>query len=280
MKNKTFVDNVFIITGAASGMGRELALQAAKKGAYVLATDWNGDGLQETALLGKEQGIMIHTDRLDVSDKQAITRFAETVTPTLGNRKLVLINNAGVGLRSGTFEQTDLDDFEWLVNINLWGAIRLTKAFYPYFMQRKEGHIVNTSSVFGFIGVAMNAPYCTSKFGLRGFTESLRMELRGSGVHVTSVHPGGIKTNIVRNALVKDSKIEAAIHKKSVDAFEKQALTTAEKAAKQILYAIEKKKSRLVIGMDGKAIDFISRLLPVAYTGILERQLKKAFGVS
>jgi butyryl-CoA dehydrogenase len=277
MKGAAFTNKVFIITGAASGIGRELALQAAQKGASVIATDRNQAGLLETVSLAAERGHALQHQLLDVGDKDAIARFAGTVTPALTNRNLVLINNAGVGLSSGTFRETDLADFEWLLNINLWGAIRLTKAFYPYFFSRGEGHIVNISSVFGFIGVANNVSYCTSKFALRGFTESLRMELKGSGINIMSVHPGGIKTNIVRNALLKSNVVPASVHQKSIASFDKRALTTAPSAAAQILSALEKNKARLVIGRDGKAIDLLARLLPVFYTNILISQMKKMF---
>jgi butyryl-CoA dehydrogenase len=277
MKGAAYTNKVFIITGAASGIGRELALQAAQKGTSVIATDCNEAGLLETVSLAAETGHALQHQLLDVGDKDAIARFAGTVTPALANRKLVLINNAGVGLSSGTFRETDLVDFEWLLNINLWGAIRLTKAFYPYFFARGEGQIVNISSVFGFIGVANNVSYCTSKFALRGFTESLRMELRGSGINIMSVHPGGIKTNIVRNALLKSDVVPASVHQKSIASFDKRALTTAPSAAAQILSAIEKNKARLVIGRDGKAIDLLARMLPVFYTNILISQMKKTF---
>lgn len=274
-----FTGNVFIITGAASGIGRELSLHAARKRAHVIATDRNESALAETVHLAQKSGLAIQSVLLDVSDKEAITRFAGEVTPALDNRKLVLVNNAGAGLSSGTFHDTSLEDFEWLVNINLWGAIRMTKAFYPYLISRNEGHIVNVSSVFGLIGVMLNVPYCTSKFALRGFTESLRMELKGTGICTTSVHPGGIRTNLIRNTLVRQNIVDASRHGKYINSFEKHALTSAESAAAQILKAVEKKRQRLVIGRDGKAIDILARLFPLAYTGIVEKRLRKTFAV-
>lgn len=274
-----FTGTVFIITGAASGIGRELALQAVRKGAHVIATDRNETALAETVHLAQKSGLVIQSALLDISDKEDISRFAGDVIPALGSRKLVLVNNAGVGLSSGTFHHTTLDDFEWMVNINLWGAIRMTKAFYPYFISRNEGHIVNVSSVFGLIGVMMNVPYCTSKFALRGFTESLRMELKGTGICTTSVHPGGTRTNLIRNTIVRENIVDASRHGKYISSFDKHALTSAESAAAQILKAVEKKRKRLVIGKDGKAIDILARLFPVAYTGIIEKQLRKTFAV-
>jgi butyryl-CoA dehydrogenase len=274
----SFTNTIVLITGAASGIGRQLAVQAAERGATVIATDRNELELEVTRQLAQNNGLLIQTHLLDVADSQAISQFAADQVPQFDGRKLVLINNAGVALSSGTFHDTSLEDFEWLLNINLWGTIRMTKAFYPYLIESNEGHIVNISSVFGLIGVALSVPYCTSKFGVRGFTESLRMELRGTGIGTTCVHPGGVKTNIVKNALVKEAG-RASRHQKSVIAFERQARTTAESAAQQILNAVEKKKSRLVIGVDGWAIDWMSRTFPVQYTAIIKKQFKKAFGV-
>ena len=280
MARSSFLNSVAIITGAASGIGRQLALQAAARGAAVIASDIDRNGLLETQELGNQQGLQIEVHQLDVADKEAVFRFAEQQIPLLEGRRLLLINNAGVGLFSGPFQYTELEDFEWLLNINLWGTIYMSKAFYPYVLKMNEGHIVNLSSVFGLAGVANQSAYCTSKFAVRGFTETLRMELSGTGVNTTSVHPGGIRTNIVKSSLPKGAVATKAMHRKSVASFKKTAKTTAEEAARQILNAVEKKKKRLVIGKDGKAIDIITRLFPVRYTEILKKQLEKAFGVS
>ena len=277
MAVNTFNKAVVLVTGAASGIGRELAIQAAGRGAQVLATDVNGQLLEETKILANNKGLTITTSVLDVADPQAIETFALQQVPLLQSRKLVLINNAGVALASGKFEHTSLDDFAWLLNINLWGAIRLTKAFYPYFLQQNEGHIVNLSSVFGLVGVENQTAYCTAKFGLRGFTETLRMELRGTGICTTTVHPGGIKTNIVRNARFNQSLITPVDREESIAVFDKHARTTAASAARQILNAVQKKKQRLVIGTDGVVLDSLARFLPVGYTRIIKQQIEKTF---
>jgi butyryl-CoA dehydrogenase len=153
----------------------------------------------------------------------------------------------------------------------------LTKAFYPYLLQQNEGHIVNLSSVFGLVGVENQSAYCTAKFGLRGFTETLRMELRGTGICTTTVHPGGIKTNIVRNARFNPLLSTPETHEESITVFDKQARTTAASAARQILDAVEKKKQRLVIGADGVVLDSLARFFPVGYTRIIKHQIKKTF---
>lgn len=274
---KTFKNAVVIITGAASGMGQEMALQAAQKGGHVIATDVNEKGLAETQAMAQANGFTIEIQILDVSQKADIEVFAQKMQPILNNRQLILINNAGVGLMSGNFNDTSLEDYEWLLSINLWGVIRMTKAFYPYFMAQNAGHIVNISSVFGFAGVAFQTAYCTSKFGVRGFTEAIRMELSETNIGTTVVHPGGIKTNIVRNSLPKGEFATAEMHKDAISRFDKNAPTSSEKAARLILEAVEKDKKRLVIGADGKLIEWIVRLFPVAFTRLLKGQLEKAF---
>ena len=277
MKTSKFANAVVVITGAASGMGQYMAIQAAQKGGHVIATDVNEKGLAETQAMAQAVGFTLDIQRLDVSEKADINAFAQHVLPTLNNRKLILINNAGIGLMSGNFNDTDIDDFETLINVNLWGVIRMTKAFYPYFMAQNEGHIVNISSIFGFGGVMFQSAYCTAKFGVRGFTESLRMELLETHIGTTCVHPGGIKTNIVRNSPPKGTFMTADMHRESIQQFDKNAFTKAENAAKQILNAVEKSKKRLVIGLDGKLFNLVIRLFPVSYTRILKGQLEKVF---
>lgn len=267
-----------IITGAGSGMGRQMALQAAKRGARVIAVDYNNITLDETKALAQAQGSEIETFVLDVANAQAIEAFATQLIPTFNKGRLILINNAGVSIFTGNFEHTPLDEFEWLINVNMWGVIRLTKAFYPYFLEHNNGHIVNLSSVFGLGGMGGNSAYCTSKFAVRGFTETLRMELADTNVGTTSVHPGGVKTNIVRNQVPKGGHTTDEMLSNVVNKFEKNARTTPEHAAQQILDAVEKKKTRLVIGSDGKMLDFVTRLFPEAYTNIVRKKAKKSFG--
>jgi NAD(P)-dependent dehydrogenase (short-subunit alcohol dehydrogenase family) len=275
MANSTFNGAVAVITGAASGMGRFMAIQAAQRGARVIAVDINVAGLDETKAMAQVSGQTIETRILDVANKQSIETFAQNTISTLNNRKLILINNAGVALLSGTFAQTPMQDFEWLININLWGVIHMTKAFYPYFIAKGEGHIVNLSSVFGLAGVGNNSAYCTAKFGVRGFTETIRMELMGTGVGTTCVHPGGIKTNIVKNAPAKGEYVDEAMRQKTIDQFGRMAMTTAEDAARQILDAVEKKQEKLVIGADGRLLNLLVWLFPVSYSKIIKRRMDK-----
>jgi NAD(P)-dependent dehydrogenase (short-subunit alcohol dehydrogenase family) len=270
-----FSNAVVLITGAASGIGRSLAVQAAQRGASVIATDINQIELAETNQLAEGK---LETHRLDVSKPDDIVDFARQIIPTLGGRPLILVNNAGVGLAAGTFWETTETDFDWLMSINLFGVIRMTRAFLPYMIQHNNGHLVNISSVFGFAGVMNQSAYCTAKFGVRGFTETLRMELLDTKVGITCVHPGGIDTNITRNSRIgAGGHVTEAMHKKATENFKKAAITTPDQAAQQIWAGIEKGQMRVVIGADGRLIDRITRLFPTGYTKMLKKQLEKAF---
>jgi butyryl-CoA dehydrogenase len=266
-----FKNSVVVITGAASGIGQQLAIQASQLGAAVIATDINVPGLEETRKAGNDIKIQL----LDVADKDAIQGFADGLIPTLNGKKLVLINNAGVALLSGSFHETTLEDIEWLFNINFWGVIRMTKAFYPYFISRNEGHIVNISSVFGLGGFLHQSAYSPSKFAVRGFTETLRMELIGTGICTTTVHPGGINTAITSNANARGRFADHQHH--SVKEFAKIAGTSPEKAARTILAGMARKKQRILIGNDALMIDIATRLFPVAYSSIAAKRSKKLF---
>lgn len=270
-----FQNAVVIITGAGSGIGRQLTIQAAAEGAHVIATDINEAGLAET----KQQAPgHVTTARLDVSDAGAILAFAEQTIPVLANKRLILVNNAGVALGSGPFSETGLDEFEWLLSINLWGVVRMTKAFLPHLMAQKTGHIVNLSSVFGLAGVMNQSAYCTAKFGVRGFSDVLRMELLDTKIGVTCVHPGGIKTNIAANARVgKSGFVTNAMHQQGAVSFEKVAKTTPQEAARQIWNGVRQNKARVLIGADARQIEWLTRLFPTRYVRLMRRQIEKVF---
>ena len=164
------------------------------------------------------------------------------------------------------------DDFEWLMSINFWGVVHGTKAFLPHLKAAGEGHIVNLSSVFGLISVPSQSAYNSAKFAVRGFTDALRMELEidKCGVSSTTIHPGGIKTNIVRNSRMDDSVANmAGTVDEAAKQFDKTAMTSPEKAARQILAAVEKNQRRALIGPDAKAIDLLSRLPAGLYQRVL-----------
>lgn len=268
-----------IVTGAASGMGRYLAVQAVARGSRVIATDINESGLVETQMLARANGHDIQIRQLDVSNATAIQAFAEAVTPTLQKQKLFLFNNAGVALAAGPFAATPLPDFEWLLDVNLYGVIRMTKAFLPYMLACNEGHIVNVSSIFGLGGVRFESAYCTSKFGVHGFTEAVRMELLDTNIKVTSVHPGGVKTNIVRNARVAGDHVTLAEKDATVKKFAARARTRPEVAARQILDAAARGRAQLLIGADAKFLAATIRLFPTAYLKLWRTMIDQVFGI-
>jgi len=252
------------VTGAGSGIGRALSLELVAHGAKVALADNNKENLAETEKLLHENNASIKTSLLDVADRDAVFVFAKETKEHFGEVNLV-INNAGVALNSGPLWETSIDDFEWLMSINFSGVLYGTKAFLPELQQAKWGHIVNISSLFGIISVAEQTHYNASKFAVRGLTEALRHELDAAegNVSCTSVHPGGIKTAIARNArLSKELEGDQLIvHQR----FEELARTTPESAAQQILQAVVENKRRLLIGKDAKFLDWCQRYFPNSY---------------
>jgi len=258
---KDFAGRVAAITGAGSGIGRALAEDLAGRRAHLALSDIDDEGLAETAARCEGRGVKVTTARVDVADRAAVFAWADGVVAEHGAVHLV-VNNAGVGL-GATIEAMSYEDFEWLMSINFWGVVHGTKAFLPHLKARGEGHIVNLSSVFGLISVPSQSAYNAAKFGVRGFTDALRMELEieKCGVSCTTVHPGGIKTNIARNARMDGSVVAlAGSVDKARDEFDKVAMTSPEKAARQILAAVTRNRRRALIGPDATAIDLVSRL--------------------
>lgn len=277
-----FNNSVAVVTGAGSGIGRQLALKLASYGASLAISDINADGLAETKAQATKHlkgDAKIVASTLDVSNRAAVFAYAEQTKADFGSVNLV-INNAGVALSSGTFSETSVDDFEWVMGINFSGVMYGTKAFLPILEEAKWGHIVNISSLFGLIGVPEQSAYNASKFAVRGMTESLRQELELAESHIscTSVHPGGIKTSIAHNARVSKELDEDMA--KIKENFETMAMTTPESAAEQILNAVDKNKRRLVIGKDAKFLDWVQRHFPNHYqkcfNWFVQRELAKA----
>lgn len=272
---KNFRDKIVVITGAGSGMGRAMAIQLAARGALVLISDYHETTLAETAAIIAKNNGRCKTYKVDVGISEQVYAFAEQV---LAEYKYidVLINNAGIAIGEATIGEIPLADFERLININMWGVIHHSRAFLPILLMRPEAAIVNTSSVFGLMGIPAQIPYCTSKYAVRGFSDALRMELSGTNVAVTCVHPGGIDTNIVSNGIHYNGKKDA-----TVKAFKKLVMTTADKAAEIIIRAIERKAKRVMVGPDAKVIRFLTQLSPGTIDKqILKRQkkLKEAIG--
>jgi short-subunit dehydrogenase len=267
MQNLT--DKIVIVTGAASGIGRELAVALSQLQTKLILVDRNTEELNNTAqLLHSSSRAFLFT--LDVSDKEAIIKFRDEVIGKFGYID-VLINNAGIALAPLEFSDIPENDFDKVININLHGTIWMSRAFLPTLLTRKESSLVNISSVFGLFGVPKQTAYCTSKYAVRGFTESLRVELKHSNIGITCVHPGGIKTNIVRSSIFYNKNDKETV----ISEFDKVAKTSPEKASKAIINAILKKKKRITIGPDAKLIYFFSRLYPNLLEIVASLRLKK-----
>lgn len=250
---KDFRDKVVVVTGAGSGIGRALALDFHNRGARLALNDFDEKGLKATEeLIDKD----VYSEVFDVSKKEAMFAFAENVAHHFGQVDIV-INNAGVALSKGTTSEVTVEEYEWVLGINLWGMMYGSLAFLPHLRRQQESSLVNISSIFGIHGIPGQTAYCTSKFGIRGFTESLVIEekLKKSNVHVATVHPGGIKTNIARTAMENDDRTEEEIIE-----IEKAFITTPAKAAKRIINGIERKKNRIIVGPDGMYLYLMTKL--------------------
>ncbi|HLW52588.1 MAG TPA: SDR family NAD(P)-dependent oxidoreductase [Candidatus Angelobacter sp.] len=261
---------VAVITGAGSGIGRALARDLASRGAQLALADVNSAGLDETA--NKLGSAKARTYVVDVSSPSAVHNFARAVEQDFGKVSL-LINNAGVALY-GTFAELTLEEMQWLININFWGVIHGCKFFLPLLQRQPEAHIVNISSVFGLIGPPGQSMYASSKFAVRGFSESLREELRSTGVRVTCVHPAGIATRIAENAR-PGAATRVEEYAQVRERFAQVATIPPAEAAQVIMRGILGNKDRVLIGRDAYRIDFLQRLLPLRANGMLSAWLMK-----
>jgi NAD(P)-dependent dehydrogenase (short-subunit alcohol dehydrogenase family) len=268
---KNLNQRVAVVTGAASGIGQALAHEFAAAGCRLALSDVNEPGLRETAEELRRKGHDVLSTALDVSERNSVFDFAEQVMNHFGEVHIV-VNNAGVAL-GATVEDMTYEDMEWLMGINFWGVVHGTKAFLPYLKQSDEGHIVNVSSVFGLVGIPTQSAYNAAKFAVRGFTESLRQELDmdGDAVSCTCIHPGGIKTNIARNARMKDvsSVMGSADPDENIANFEKLFRTTPGDAAHAIIRGIRGDRRRVLIGSDAQMIDRMQRSMPTLYQRLI-----------
>lgn len=263
LENKTAV-----VTGAASGIGRGIALSLARRGCHLALADLNEAGLAETAKLIASNRVRVSRHRLDVADRSAVAAFPAIVAAEHSGAD-ILVNNAGVAI-GGTFEEVSDEDFEWLFEINFWGVVRMTRAFLPLLKSSGDARVVNISSIFGIISPPGNAAYSASKFAVRGFSNALRHELEATNIGVTVVHPGGVATNIVENArAAKNTTPQAAAERR---ALAKKHLTLPPETAGEIIVgAIEHRQPRVLVGSDAKRISIIERIAPVSYWKIMQR---------
>ena len=270
---KSFSNKVAAITGAGSGMGRSLAVKLAERNCHIAISDVNEKNLAETARLAGSLGVKVTSKVVDVAKKDEVYAWAGEVVRDHGKCNLIF-NNAGVGYGS-TVEGFDYADAEWIVGINFWGVVYGTKAFLPHLRASGEGHVINTSSLFGLLGFPGQSTYNATKFAVRGFTEALQIELdmMNAPVRATCVHPGGIKTNIARAARLHGSVADLGVKdlENSHLQFEKMFRVTADDAAKVILRGVQKNKRRVLIGTDAKAYDLVQRFLPGSYQWILAK---------
>lgn len=258
---KQFNNKVVVVTGAASGMGREYALEFARLGALVAMTDVNEKALAEThAMVQKITDKYTCCEVMNIASQEDIQAFAETVKNKLGNAH-VIINNAGIGGGGAPVWAQNMDQFQLTMNINFFAVVNVTKAFLPQLLKNQEGAVVNVSSVFGLIGTPGTSDYCASKFAVRGFSESLMVELADTPISVHLVHPGGIKTNIA-----KDSKNGAEFE-------EKYLKTSPLTAVRIVIDGIKTGKQRMVFGHQSSLLRFLT-LLPLKLRNwILNREM-------
>ena len=262
---RSFAGKVAVVTGAASGIGRALAVELAERGAVLALSDIDTDGLAETARRCECLGATVKQAELDVSDRAAVHHHADEVRRELGGANLV-INNAGVAL-TGPVERLGWDDLEWIVGINFWGVVHGTKAFLPQLIASGDGHVVTMSSVFGLVAVPNQSAYTATKFAVRGFTEALRQEMKIAGhpVGVSCVHPGGIRTAIARNG-----RAAAGLDREALAAgFDRIALTSPRSAARRILRGVQRDQARILVGPDAYVIDLLPRVLASGYQRIV-----------
>jgi len=278
-----FEGRTAVITGAASGIGRAIAISLATRGCHLAISDINERGLAETADLVRKArgGLRVSEHRLDVADRAAIAAFPEAVASShsgSGTKIDLLINNAGVAV-GGMFDEVSEDDFEWLFQINFWGVVRMTRAFLPKLRASDEARIVNLSSVFGIIAPPGQVAYAASKFAVRGFSESLSHELEGTNVSVSVVHPGGIATEIANSARVPEGYSTEDVERQRTE-FNKHLKLAPSVAGETIVRGIEQRRSRILVGADAHAIFALARVAPTSYWSLVRRAMGDKLGLT
>src|SRR5258705_1876481 len=264
------------VTGAASGIGRALALELAARGCDLALADRDEASLQTAAAqINRAHSQKVTVHRVDVSEPQQIADFAQAAISAHPGLNIV-VNNAGVALL-GQFNEIDQAQMDWLMNINFWGVVHSTRAFLPQLSRQREAHIVNLSSIFGIIAPPGQTAYAAAKFAVRGFSESLRNELQmaASPVRLSVVHPGGVATNIVRNSRTGVGMTDNTRRAQSIERFDKVAKTTPAAAALRIIKGIEKNAPRILIGNDARFMDLLQRFRPGTSWSMLARRIEK-----
>jgi NAD(P)-dependent dehydrogenase (short-subunit alcohol dehydrogenase family) len=268
---------VAVLTGAAEGIGRALASRLADEGATLCLADVNGGGLEETARSLASGGASVSAHVVNVADEGQVGALRRAVEERHG-RADVLINNAGVALH-GTVEEVSLADIEWVMSVNFWGTVYCVKHFLPMLRRQAGARVVCLSSIFGVVAPPGQAAYCASKFAVRGFAEALRHELEGTGVRVSTVHPGGVRTGIARSARV-GAGASPSKGLREAERFERLAVTSPEAAAERIVRGMLRGEPRILVGRDAAQIDLVQRLLPARYWRLLRAAVERRAGPS
>jgi short-subunit dehydrogenase len=273
MANRMTLDNrTAVITGAASGIGRALAVSLAARRCHLALADVNEAGLAETARMVQSNSLRVTRHVLDVTDREALAALPQAVAAQHGGTD-ILINNAGVAV-GGTFDQVSEHDFEWLFEINFWSVVRLTRAFMPLLKASDDARLVNLSSLYGLISPPGQTAYSASKFAVRGFSNALRHELQGTKVGVTVVHPGGVATAIAESARLPEGTPPEEIEAQRKRARRVLTLPPA-KAGEIIVDAIERRAARVLVGRDAKLLSLLERIAPVSYWKFLEPLVRR-----
>lgn len=270
-----FAEGTAVVTGAAGGMGEHVALLLAGRGSDLVLVDRDGDRLDAVAgrIRARHPGLSVTTEIVDLADAAAVDALAGRILAGHPEIRL-LVNNAGVAL-GGDFARLTLDEFDWVMDVNFRAPVRLTHALLPALTARPGAHVVNVSSLFGLVAPPGQSAYSSSKFALRGFSEVLRAELAQVGATVTTVHPGGIRTNIASSARV-GVNIPAAEAERGQRDFEKLLTFPADRAAELIVEAVEKRRPRLLIGASAKLPDLLARIVPAHSMALIARAVGSA----
>jgi short-subunit dehydrogenase len=262
MPDFTFAGSTAVLTGAAGGMGEHMARLLAGRGTSLALVDRDADGLKKLAdeLATRHADLVVRVYVADLSDRDEVDYVVSAVLADFPSIDL-LVNNAGVAL-GGAFADVSAEDFDWVMNVNFQAPVRLVRGLLPRLAESPGSHVVNVSSLFGLIAPPGQSAYAASKFALRGFSEALRHELVERSIGVTTVHPGGIKTQIAASARMASAGVQA---EKDRQRFEKLLTFPADKAAEQIVDGIAKRKPRVLIAFSARSSDFFARLLPASY---------------
>ena len=270
---KSLKGKLAAVTGAGSGIGRAVAIDLARRGCRVAASDIQAEAVAETVRLIKSANGDSKAYSFDVADREAFYKHAAAVKKDFKAPANLVINNAGVGL-AASVQEMKWEDFEWLMGINFWGVCYGTQAFLPQLIESRDGHVVNVSSMYGMISGPLTSAYNAAKFGVRGYTEALRIEMKAARlpVEVSCVHPGGIRTNIAKTSRLATASANAD-RAKFEKWFARMTLTTPEKAAQIIIRGILGNRPRILVGPDAHVIDVVQRTVGIRYQWLAQTLL-------